>query len=256
MRDPNTMNKPLEYNTEDIVLKIDNLPAYDIPDWDFQDEKDMKKYFIAVERLVRNSYEYRTMVRYMRENLNMNKCSFYQNVSNVNLNKVKIHIHHDPFDLYNICLIVFNKRCQLNEDISEEMVAKEVMYLHYSMMVGLIPLAETVHELVHNKYLFVPTSKVVGRYQEFVNLYRPYMLSEQIDTLEMIEEASKTADEDYKFLLGRHYIYLDMTGSYELPNYEEIMLLTRNRIDVLKANPGKHGELLIQPVTFKDRPTT
>jgi len=250
MRNPNTMNAPLEYIEEDMILKIDNLPEYDIPDWDFDDEKDQKKYFQAVEKLVRNSYEYRTMIKFMRENLNMNKCSFYQNVSNVNLGKVKIHIHHDPFDLYNICLIVFNKRVALHEDISEEMVAKEVMYLHYSMMVGLIPLAETVHELVHNKYLFVPTDKVVGRYQEFVNLYQPYMLPEQLDTLEMIEEASKIANDEFKHLLGKHYIYLDMSGSYELPDYQELMNFARNRIDVLKANPGKHGELLINPVTF------
>ena len=83
----------------------------------------------------------------------MNKCSFYENVSNIDSNDIKIEIHHEPISLYDICIIVYNKRNFFHENLSE--LLKEVMLLHYKLLIGLIPLAETVHELVHNKYLFI-----------------------------------------------------------------------------------------------------
>jgi len=171
------------------------------------------------------------MISFLRENMDMNKCSFYENVNNIDSYKIKIHIHHDPIDLYTICLVIYNKRLANREDLSEEMVAKEVMYLHYSLLIGLIPLAETVHELVHNKYLFVPTDKVMGRYKEFVNMYYDFFPPEQLDTLNRIEEATL----EYNHLknvavLEKRYIYLDLSGAYSLPKYEDIIAAMNNRI--------------------------
>jgi len=151
--------------------------------------------------------------------------------------KVHIEIHHEPLSLYDICLIVYNKRVAFNEPLDEEYVAKEVMYLHYNLMVGLIPLAETVHQLVHAQYLFVPTTAVLGKYREFVDRYQPYMIPEQLETLEHIEEATKVYDsDDAKLLLSKNYIYIDMSGSYNLPKTEDIISMVKDRIkDILDA---------------------
>ena len=124
MRNPYTLNEVTIDNSD--IIKIDTLPEYDIVDWDLFDPKDFKKYMTTVERIVRNSFEYRQMVKYLRENFNMNSCSFYENVSNENSRRIKIHIHHDPITLYDMCVIVFNKRMFYHEDMSEEMLAKEV----------------------------------------------------------------------------------------------------------------------------------
>ena len=143
-------------NIEGNILVIDDIPSYDIKDYDLFDEKDFNKYLQDIERIIRSSMEYREFINYLREYMDMNKCSFFENVSNINSYKIKIHIHHHPLTLYDIVVIVYNKRSFFEESLEAEMVAKEAMYIHYFMMVGLIPLSETVHDLVHDQLIFIP----------------------------------------------------------------------------------------------------
>lgn len=237
MRDPNNMIKSYEMEAPPTVIKMNEIPPYDLYDFDLNDEKSFKKYMQTIEKCVRQSFEYRALINFLREYMDMNQCAFYQNVNNTDTTKVHIEIHHEPLSLYDICLIVYNKRVAFNEPLDEEYVAKEVMYLHYNLMVGLIPLAETVHQLVHAQYLFVPTTAVLGKYREFVDRYQPYMIPEQLETLEHIEEATKVYDsDDAKLLLSKNYIYIDMSGSYNLPKTEDIISMVKDRIkDILDA---------------------
>ena len=214
-----------------VVIEMKNIPEYNIYDFDLADEKSFKKYIQTLEKTVRSSFEYKALIQYLREYMDMNQCAFYQNVNNADTTKVRIEIHHEPLSLYDICLIVYNKRLAFNEPLDEDYVAKEVMYLHYNLMVGLIPLAETVHQLVHAQYLFVPTTAVLGKYREFVNMYKPYMLPEQLEALDHIEEATKVYDDmDAKTLLSKNYIYIDMSGSYKLPQTKDIIAMVKSRI--------------------------
>ena len=237
MRDPNNMIKSYEMEAPPTVIKMNEIPPYDLYDFDLNDEKSFKKYMQTIEKCVRQSFEYRALINFLREYMDMNQCAFYQNVNNTDTTKVHIEIHHEPLSLYDICLIVYNKRVAFNEPLDEEYVAKEVMYLHYNLMVGLIPLAETVHQLVHAQYLFVPTTAVLGKYREFVDRYQPYMIPEQLETLEHIEESTKVYDsDDAKLLLSKNYIYIDMSGSYNLPKTEDIISMVKDRIkDILDA---------------------
>lgn len=135
MRDPLNLNK-YEYN-ENNVIKMDDIPRFDIEDYDLFDPKEMKMCLPSVERIVRTSFEYKQYISFLKENMDMNKCSFYENISNIDNSKVKIEIHHEPITLYDICKIVYNKRSYYRELIDEEIVAKEVMILHYNLLVGL-----------------------------------------------------------------------------------------------------------------------
>lgn len=237
VRDPNSLVKIYELENPPAIIKMDEIPEYNLYDFDLNDEKSFKKYIQTLEKTVRSSYEYKAMVQYLREYMDMNQCAFYSNVNNTDTSKVRIEIHHEPFSLYDICLIVYNKRVAFNEPLDEEYVAKEVMYLHYNLLVGLIPLAETVHQLVHSQYLFVPTTAVLGKYREFVDRYEPYMLPEQLETLEHIEAATKVyRDDDAHVLLGKNYIYVDMSGSYELPKYEDIIGVLKEKIREVMDN--------------------
>lgn len=231
VRDPNAIIKGYELDTPPAVIQMHDIPEYNFYDFDLNDEKSFKKYMQTVERVVRSSFEYRAYINYLREYMDMNQCAFYQNVNNTDTVKVRIEIHHEPLSLYDICLIVYNKRVSFNEPLDEEYVAKEVMYLHYNLMVGLIPLAETVHQLVHAQYLFVPTTAVLGKYREFVERYKPYMLPEQLEVLEHIEEATQVYDsDDAKTVLAKNYIYVDMSGAYQLPKSEDIINMLKDRI--------------------------
>ena len=263
MRDPSNI-KTVENLPDGNVIVINSLPTYDIPDYDLFNEKDFKKYLDDVEKTIRGSFEYKAFIAYLRENMDMNKCSFYQNVNNIDTFKIKIEIHHEPITLYDMCIVVYNKRVAMHEDLDIEMVAKEVMYLHYMLYVGLIPLAETVHELVHNQYLFVPTTKVLGYYRNFVEAYKPYFLPEQLETLDNIEEATENLEhkDDYKDLLKVDYIYVDASGAYDLPSADEMVNLMKLRIHEIKNGSqncnipvDNGGGELITPFIIKDGTT-
>lgn len=239
MRDPNCIVKSYELDSPPAIIEMREIPDYNLYDFDLNDDKSFKKYIQSIEKSVRSSFEYKEMVKFLREYMDMNQCAFYENINNTDNTKVRIEIHHEPLSLYDICLIVYNKRVAFNEPLDEEYVAKEVMYLHYNLQVGLIPLAETVHELVHASYLFVPSTAVLGKYREFVNMYEPYMLPEQLEVLEHIEEATKLYDsEEAKTILSTNYIYIDLSGAYNMPKLEDIAAMMKNRIkEIVDKNP-------------------
>ena len=193
MRDPNKLNSMESGRLN--ILKIQNPPPCDYMDWDLNDDREMRKYIQTVERTVRQSFEYTSMIAYLRENLNMNSCSFFENVSNSEYSKVRIEIHHDPLSLFDIASIVTRKRLFFNENMDEEMTAMEIMLQHYETHIGLIPLSETVHQLVHNRYLFIPTDKLFGHYKTFVNMYSDFITPEQKEAIDNIEEATKIYSE-------------------------------------------------------------
>ena len=241
MRNPDNLipPEPVEENSNGPVevYKINNVPIYDAEDYDLTNPKDFKKYTDSIERIVRMSFEYRQFVKFLRENVDMNKCSFFENVSNIETFKVKIHIHHEPITLYDIVLAVYNKRCAMHEPLTENMVAKEVMYNHYMLRVGLIPLSETVHELVHNQYLFVPTTAVFGKYWEFVDVYHDFIEPETLDTLKKIEEVSKTYSIDQaKEILNTHLIHVDTDEVFGKTDLGAVKQTLEERIEEIKQS--------------------
>ena len=223
MIDPSNLITDIPINDNEYnVIPLGELPEFDVEDYDLFDEKSFKKFMSDLERMVRSSMEYQTLIQYLRENLEMNQCAFYENINNIESSKIRIELHHSPLTLYDICLIVFNKRVAYQESLDIELVAKEVMFLHYKLMVGLIPLSETVHQLVHNGYLFVPTDKVLGNYKEFVNLYMPFFPPEQLDILERIENLTLTTKLNTDILKKSH-TYIDCLGEYKLPPLQDLI---------------------------------
>lgn len=241
MIDPQNIRQPYEYLQEpQKVIKIDELPDCDLPDWDLNDPKEYLKYIKTLEKTVRGSFEYRAMINYLKQYANMTECAFYKNVSNSDTSAIKIEIHHGPFSLCDICEIVYRKRLSLYEDLDEHLVAKEIMYLHYNMCVGLIPLSATVHELVGNRYLFISPNNYYGNYKYFAEQYRPWILPEQFDVLERLENTPESDYEDiYKTLLSRQFIYADMNGLNQdiNPSAQELVSMLKGRIgEIVEGN--------------------
>lgn len=211
-------------------IKISFLPEYDISDYDLSDSKDLNKYFKNIERICRGSRTYKKLIEFLRDQVDMNKCSFYKNINNIDTYSIKIHIHHSPLTLYDIVTTVYSKRLLNHEPLSELLVAKEVMWVHYNMLVGLIPLSETVHGLVHNGFLFIPTTKVYGSYKRFEELYGEYMDPDLKATLHRAEEVSYNYEHNLK-ILEVSPVYIDESGGYEFPNFEEIANLMSEKIN-------------------------
>lgn len=199
-------NQIVEYKTDEFhnanVMVINDIPVYDTEDYDLFNEKDFKKYIDDIERMVRSSKEYRDYIQYLRMYMDMNASAFLKNVTNIDTTKIKIEIHHTPFTLFDITLTVFNKRSRLSQSLDIEMVAKEVAYLHYFLYVGLIPLSKTEHKLVHNQALFIPLNLVLGKFEDFIEMY------------------NKDIPED---AMARYNTYVDMTKHYNSTMNTEIL---------------------------------
>lgn len=238
MIDPINLNE-IEYKGDFItIVKKDEIPVYDKIDYDMSNETEMKRYMKELERTIRTSYEYQTMIRFLKENMNMNQCAIYENVNNTNSPGIRIEVHHSPFSLYDICNIVIQKRLQNYQSLEIEAVAKEVMFLHYNLLVGLIPLSETVHDLVHNSILFIPINKVFGHVKAFYDLYNPYMSVDIKASLNNILEYSKFYSEDNSNMkiLNTNYLCLDLNDVYGEPDYIKLTRLMDSQIKYFKEN--------------------
>lgn len=227
----------IQPNDVDIVKIPKDIPVMDIEDYDLFDDKEREKYINDLERHVRSSYEYRNMVQYLREYMNMNSCAFIPNITNEVNRKIKIELHHSPFTLRDICVTILNKRIKNNEMLTIESVAYEVMFIHYSLMIGLIPLSETVHQLVHSQYIFIPTDKVYGYYKNFVKTYNDYIDPELLDKLDELERLTiaGTYNDSYKEVLEKKYITIDMEGNNQFDKLHELQESLKEKLSELRG---------------------
>lgn len=174
-----------EVNTEGLEF---SKPVYI-----FYNEKSRNKFIKRIEKIVRSSLEYREFINYLRESLGMNFCTFFNNVSKSKGKKIGIEIHHMPFSLYDITSIVLKKYETEELPIDPYVIAEEVIKLHYTGKVGLIPLSTTVHELYHRGDLFIPLQIVDKGYLLFYKEYKEYM-EEYNDILATLIKLSKQYD--------------------------------------------------------------
>lgn len=179
-------------------------------------EKQKDKLIKTIERLVRSSLEYKDLIKYLRNYINMDECEFFPNFK-AGKKRGMIEIHHSPYDLYSLVWIVLEKQLQEKGYIDELDVAEEVMYLHYQGLVGLIPLSITAHELVHDGQLIVPLNCVRGKFVKFTKDYYPYIknISKDVDLIAMLQEnielTNKLTKADLS-ILNTKYVYTEVDG--------------------------------------------
>lgn len=217
------------------ILDINEIPYFENFQYDLMDEKSFKKYITDLERVVRNSFEYRQLIRYLKYSEGMDECTFLENASSRDNAKVRIELHHAPLTLYDICLTVIKKRQAKHESIDINSIAEEVMYLHYIGWVGLVPLSATIHEMVHNQYLFVPVDIVRGNWRAFVNSYYDYINPETLDCIDNAERATKEYNGKQMEVLNNHRIYVNVNGSYALPRKDETKRVIKDHITEIKS---------------------
>lgn len=219
------------------TFHIGELPDYDQEDYDLSNPKDFERYIKDVKSEVRGSFEYREMVKYLRNYGGMDRSGMSPNISNTDSKHVKIEIHHTPLVLEDIVRTVYEKRLHNHEDLSVQMVAKEVMECHYRCIVGLYPLTATEHELVHNGYLFIPPSEVFGRYDLFMQQYGEFIEPDDKETLEEIEAHEVSFDpKEQNKIISQSTIYLDPTGAYNVPCLDSFESSVAKRIDTIRNN--------------------
>lgn len=237
-RNPNNLQDNDFKDPEDKIY-IEDVPPFTFEDLDPNDMKSVRKYIARIEKVIRTSTEYRSLICFLKDSGEMNQDSFLY-VSGDENQRVHIELHHEPVTLYDMVWAIYNRRLQNRESIHEDMVAKEVMYNHYKLHVGLIPLAKTVHELVHNGFLFIPCKYVLGNWKQFVEDYRDYMALDTLANIEEIEKRSENYDfdEETKVLLAKMTRVEVEQDGYQLNDQEKYNYIKEEVLDSLNDQQG------------------
>lgn len=189
-----------------------------------ENDKDRVKYISRIEKIIRNSMEYRDYITYLKENCDLNRCAFFQNVTSekrTKRNKVSIELHHEPFTLFDYVNVVVNKYIQEGYRLNDLLIADEVLELHYENKVGLVPLSKTVHQVIHNSdKLIVPLNMCYGEYSQFLSEYDQYVPDELYDKLsKKIDQTNNLTPESFN-ALKKQFLYLDVEGFEEAKEVE------------------------------------
>ena len=237
-------NTPINHS-QDEVFEMNAIPDFDQQAYDLTDEKDFQRYISDIEKEVRSSFEYKQMIQYFKDNMEMNRCAFLQGTTIDPENRISIEIHHYPFTLYDLCIIIYNKREHFGESMEVQMVAKEVMQRHYELLVGLIPLSKTVHELAHSENIFIPVDRVLGNWHRFMNIYSDFFTPEQADVIQRIVEYTDNYNKERnEEILKRNIIYLSSNDPrYSLPDLHKVYDSMTNRIQLIKDNQYRMPEI-------------
>ncbi len=143
---------------------------------DLSKSRKVEKYIKGVERIVRSSMEYKEYIKFLKDNMDMNRCAILNHIVADTNNKISVEVHHEPFTLYYIVETILRKFQKLEYDIDDLMIGEEVSRLHYDNLVGLVPLSKTVHEIVHSgDRIKIPLFLVYGNYSSFIKEYGEYM---------------------------------------------------------------------------------
>lgn len=222
------------------VLHIGNMgDDFEVEEYELSNPKDFSKYLSDIKNCVRSSIEYKALIKNLKDYGMMNRSGLNPNISN-DLNesgkKVSIEIHHTPFTLEDIVKIIYEKRTIKGEDLSIEMVAKEVMMCHYMNLVGLFPLTKTEHKLAENGYIFIPINVIYGDYKMFMEIYSEYIDDDTKETIASIEEFSNQFDPSIQNkIISQSNIYIE-PSSYQIPKFDSIKDIMVNRLETIKNN--------------------
>jgi len=139
---------------------------------ELMDEKAWDKFIKKTESVARRSMELKSFIQYLKDELDMGHCHFFQNIDHAD---ISVEIHHYPFGMYDLCDIIARKRIINNEPFSTFEVANEIVRIHYEKLVGLVPLSKTLHQLAHSGKLLIPVQTVFGDIKEFIVQYKRYI---------------------------------------------------------------------------------
>lgn len=140
------------------------------------EEKQLIKFIKSAERLIRSSPEYRELIFYMRDELNLNHCTY---LNSIDIENGSIEFHHTPYNLFQIIQILVNKHEIDKTPFNTLLLANEALALHYQNLIGLCTLSKTMHELVHSNEKFqIHKDLVIGDVESFYNMFKNYMTDE------------------------------------------------------------------------------
>jgi hypothetical protein len=166
-----------------------------------------EKTIMYVEKQIRGSNEYRSYVRYLKEELDLTKCALLPAID-IKSTPVSLEFHHFPYTLFDITGIVGRSMIsEAGEDgtVSTFDIAERVMREHFENHVGLVPLTETLHQMAHSGAVAIPFDKINGNFRAFSDRYKDFIEPDFLDRIEALERynGSEEAKESNDFKLEK-----------------------------------------------------
>lgn len=169
----NSSEEPEKFTNYEInITEFDKTSAYlELP------EDITEKVIQYIEREVRSSFEYKKYINYLKNELDLTKCSLMPGID-CRDGAASLEFHHYPLNLYEIVEAIINQRISIlgeDEKVSCFDIAEQVMEEHFRGNIGVVPLTKTMHDMAHNRTIIVPITKVEGNYKYFIKKYSSYI---------------------------------------------------------------------------------
>lgn len=211
------------------TIFISNVEKADMSiEWPYNRDKLITR----IEKMVRNSPEYRDLIKFLREETNLDHCLLFTNVT---YDIASIEFHH-IFTLFEIVDTVLRKHEVLygEDNINVFEIANEVCKIHYEARVLLVPVTKVVHDLIHQGEVFIPlqvaSQSGFGNWRLFLSIYKPYMSDEFMNRFKNYVKESTKVTEDFQLpIIQRRYTYLHVDG-FTLPKPIEKSQKKKNRL--------------------------
>ena len=225
-----------------LQITVDEMPQRKV--YVLKSQRDRDKLIKTCEKFIRSSMEYRDYMKFLRDNLNYNKCAILNNVSKGNGKKYSIEIHHEPFTLYDLVDIEITRREVTGEPIEVLRIAESVMELHYDGLVGLIPLTKTAHELIDSYKTFIPLQHIYQDYHKYYEQFEEYIdICEHIKKKIEVKIKLSLQCDKLQSDIAPEFVYLDVDG-FNFPRIpdEWVDEVSITRADLAKEEEAKAKE--------------
>lgn len=225
-------------------LKIDLVERPERPLPKLESARDRVKFIKRIEQLVRGSMEYRDYMKFLKNNMDMKKCTVLKGLHAAQGKRYTIEIHHEPFTLFDIVETILVYREENHDPINPLWIADDVMSLHYDGVVGLIPLSATMHELVHADEIFIPLQYVYQSYGKFYSQYEDYIGGNVKEKIRMKVDQSLRCPDIISDAVHPEFTYIQIDG-FDFPKvpeeWKDIMSMAPPKVPV--ASAGEEEDL-------------
>ena len=183
-------------NSYTIYVEDDGSPNGSMYNYEIlTDNKEKDKFVKSIERIIRQSYEYKNFIGILKNVYGYTSSTFFKRID-IRDTKVPIEFHHYPFTLYDLVSIEVDFEIDKGEtEIDPLKIAERVMKYHYQLMVGLVPLSETEHELVHDGKKFVNIDEVKGDFEAYLEKFDHKIPDEFKEKIQNLKYLSKQENE-------------------------------------------------------------
>ena len=157
----------------------------------------------------------------MKTEVSLTYCNYLNKVPEEINKHLTVEMHHYPLTLYDIVSGVLNKYVMQRKAFTRLSIANEVMDLHFSLQISIIPLTLTLHQLAHTNNLLISTKNVFGDYRKFMMVYDIFLNEDKKEDILKIEKMSDN-EEEYMIEFNKDTLRLDTKGLLGIGLDEEI----------------------------------